>query len=190
MDSCAQGRAYRKWNNTQYLWPPRGLGTHWPGHPAADMQTVGGPKFFTRSATIRHSFRVTGEVSKQSVVLFDRASAPVSFSRPWLGIVKVYLCSTIPVFTLNCLYWRICSWDINTIRTKETTYNRDPCSKSKPWKVQFHINLDIQCMAALPLNTAPGLLLGGVTSGQNKLEKGGKDRRVQALTQRRERFNQ
>lgn len=67
MDSCAQGRAYRKWNHTQYLWLPRGLATHWPGHPAADRQTVGCPKFFTRSATIHHSFRLQDELELEAL---------------------------------------------------------------------------------------------------------------------------
>lgn len=68
MDICAQGRAYRKWNHTQYLWLPQGSETHWPGHPAAHRQTdrqrgrqtVGCAKFFTRSLTVHHTLRLQG----------------------------------------------------------------------------------------------------------------------------------
>lgn len=81
MDSCAQGRAYRKWNHTQYLWLPQGLATHWPGHPAVDRQTVACPKFFTRSATIYHNLR---QDSNQSIVLF--------FNRiPVQGFINIYI---------------------------------------------------------------------------------------------------
>ena len=76
MDSCAQGRAYRKWNHTQYLWLPQGLATHWPGHTAADRHTVGSPKFCTRSATIHHTFRLRDEVVLQES--FCVAKCPVS----------------------------------------------------------------------------------------------------------------
>ena len=87
MDSCAQGRAYRKWNHTQCLWLPRGLATHWPGHPAADRQIVSCPKFFRRSATIHHSFRLWDKF--KSIVLFNRTALLVSHFLCWpygLGI--------------------------------------------------------------------------------------------------------
>lgn len=52
----------------EYLWLPRGLATHWPGHPAADTQAVGCPKFFTRSTTILHSFRLKRLAINQSIL--------------------------------------------------------------------------------------------------------------------------
>lgn len=68
MDSCAQGRAYRKWNHTQYLWLPRGVETHWPGHPAADRQADSWPsKVFTRSATIHRSLKLQNSIGLKAL---------------------------------------------------------------------------------------------------------------------------
>lgn len=68
MDSCAQGRAYRKWNHTQYLWLPRGLATHWPGHPAAADRHADSrlSKSFSQGqppSSIRHTFRLQEETT-------------------------------------------------------------------------------------------------------------------------------
>lgn len=53
MDSCAQGRANRKWNHTQYLWAPPGSGDSltWATHSRQTER-----KFLTRSTTIHNTF--------------------------------------------------------------------------------------------------------------------------------------
>lgn len=108
MDSCALGRAYRKWNNTQYLWLPQGLATHWPGDPASDRQTVASPKFFTRSGTIHHSFSVTRLVGKLHSFLISYRPGTRGFWDVFLGYSRLYLiCLSLWMSIRLLFYWRI-----------------------------------------------------------------------------------
>lgn len=140
MDSCAQGRAYRKWNHTQYLWLPRGLATHWPGHPAAADRHADSrlSKSFSQGqppSSIRHTFRLQEETT--GFVLLT-ATAPLTshflLSIQWWksGFLFVFF----SVFYVNSLFvfWdAFLPWLIrDTDRKHRGSRMRHRCNKGQP----------------------------------------------------------
>lgn len=110
MDSCAQGRAYRKWNNTAFTTPSGSWDSlTWPSCSRhADRWRS---KVFQKVSHIPHSFRVTRQASKRSIVLFDRA-APVNSQ--YLVCIWVPLTDSRKILAQNLT---VCSFMIHTVCT-------------------------------------------------------------------------